>query len=117
MTAEFFALVDQAFKLAKGERAAELRGRRIRRFDERGLHPYSEVWGYIGAATDGEAAGPELREQVWSKLGEKYGMVQSWLNTMEPTMRPPSLSPYNLRQAAAYVAAHEFRQELIAAGD
>lgn len=42
--------VRMAYEIARGERLGELRGRRVSRFDARGLHPYSEAWGKIAAA-------------------------------------------------------------------
>jgi len=42
-----------AFLLAKGARAAELRGdRRSKTFDPRGMHPYSEEWGKVRACEE-----------------------------------------------------------------
>lgn len=37
----------EAFLCARGERLAELRGRRLRRFDDAGLHPFSFIMGKI----------------------------------------------------------------------
>ena len=48
-------LVEQAFKLAYTERMNELRGVHVKRWDSRGLHPYSVVWGQIIALENGEA--------------------------------------------------------------
>ena len=49
-----------AYVVARGERAAEIRGdRRAKRFDGRGLHPYSVAWGYVLAC---ESFAPELAE-------------------------------------------------------
>lgn len=39
-----------AYKLAYGERLAQLRGKQVKRFDDRGLHPYSEQWGRVTLA-------------------------------------------------------------------
>jgi hypothetical protein len=80
--------LQEAYGLAKGERRGELSGKRAKRFDGRGLHPYSLVWGRIRAleemlptlilaeadpvvmarvaAKDAEA---EFREQIRSELG------------------------------------------------
>ena len=48
-----------AYKYAKGERAAELRDEYVRRYDGRGLHPFSVECGRIEALQDAE---PVLRE-------------------------------------------------------
>lgn len=48
-----------AYGYAKGERAAELRDERVRRYDGRGLHPFSVECGRIEALQDVE---PVLRE-------------------------------------------------------
>lgn len=37
----------EAYYLHRGERLNELHGVRVKRFDERGLHPESVVWGGI----------------------------------------------------------------------
>lgn len=37
----------EAFLIARGERLGELRGRRLKRFDDQGLHPFSVVIGKI----------------------------------------------------------------------
>lgn len=39
----------EAYRLARGERLAELHGRRPRLLDDRGIHPYSYVWGHVDA--------------------------------------------------------------------
>ncbi len=50
--------LETAYGLARGERLAEIRGdRRVKRFDSRGLHPYSEAWGRILSL---EGLDPEL---------------------------------------------------------
>ena len=35
----------ECYMLARGERLGELRGRRVKLLDERGLHPFSVAWG------------------------------------------------------------------------
>lgn len=47
-----------AYYLAKGERIGELRGRRVKLLDDRGMHPYSVAWGRVYAL---EALRPELQ--------------------------------------------------------
>lgn len=47
-------LLGQAYTLAFAERMAELEGRYVARFDKRGLHPYSVVWGQIMAIETSE---------------------------------------------------------------
>lgn len=42
--------VRAAYKIAYGERLAQLRGKRTKSFDDRGLHPPSEQWGRITLA-------------------------------------------------------------------
>jgi hypothetical protein len=44
---ERLRLLREAYMIARGERLAELRGRRLRRFDASGLHPFSVVVGQI----------------------------------------------------------------------
>ena len=51
--------LQEAWRLAVGERANELRGKRVRRFDDQGLHPNSSAWGRVRAF---EAVEPFLRE-------------------------------------------------------
>lgn len=46
-----------AYGFSKGERANEIVGRHVKRFDARGLHPESVAWGAIQAA---ESLMPEL---------------------------------------------------------
>lgn len=72
---QWIAELRHAYRLAKGERAAELRaGKRPKLLDDRGLHPYSEVWGRIimleGSAeiADVIANAPELFECSPSSL-------------------------------------------------
>lgn len=101
----FIAAVKQAYELAKAERLAEFKGRRPRTFDDRGLHPYSEVWGYIGAATS-----PEIAD--WLATGER---VELWKEiTGEESDRV--LSPTSLRAAAHAAATQEFVNEIIETG-
>lgn len=90
----FIAAVEQAYQLAKSERLAEMKGRRQRTFDDRGLHPYSEVWGYIGAATSTEIADWQ------SACGRGLGAI----------------SPTIIRDAARRDAAREFVHEIIETG-
>lgn len=44
---EWTRLLREAYLIARGERSAELRGRRLRRFDDQGLHPFSVVIGKV----------------------------------------------------------------------
>jgi hypothetical protein len=43
----FVGAVREAFKLAKGEEAARLRGRRLRTFNDQGIHPFSQAVGRV----------------------------------------------------------------------
>lgn len=80
-----------AFTLAKAERLAELRGDyRAKRWDERGLHPYSVEWGRIFAF---EVALPELGNMRWSD--------------------PEGLDPVAMRRRARVIAEIEFRDQII----
>lgn len=44
---EWVRLLREAYLIARGERMAELRGRRLKRFDDQGLHPFSVVIGKL----------------------------------------------------------------------
>lgn len=59
------ALVN-AYLLARGERLGELRARRAKAFDERGLHPYSLAWGEVFALEEvlPELAGARLSDPM-----------------------------------------------------
>lgn len=81
-----------AFTFAKAERLAELRGDyRAKRWDSRGLHPYSVEWGRILAF---EVALPELGNERW----------------IDPE-RP--VDPVSLRLRARALAEIEFREAII----
>lgn len=84
--------LEEAWMLAKGERGNELRGRYVKRFDDRGLHPLSECWGRIHGL---EAACPWLADI--RSLGES------------------ACEPVFLRREAAREAEREFA-EAIAGG-
>ena len=56
----FQTALRHAYRMAHGERINELIGRRVRTFDERGLHPYSEIWGQINML----AAHPEVHARL-----------------------------------------------------
>ena len=43
----WLAALSECYHLAKGERLGELRGRRVKLLDARGLHPYSLAWGRV----------------------------------------------------------------------
>jgi len=80
----------EAYRLAKAERLSELRGGpRARTFDARGLHPWSEAWGYIGALW------------LWCELPWGEGLLPS--------------APL-LREEARAEAQAEYEAELRAAG-
>jgi hypothetical protein len=75
--------LQSAWALAKGQRLAELRGRRSRTFDERGLHPLSLEVGRIYA-----------------------------LQEIEPVLREADFNILELRVEAEQEALEEFRKEL-----
>lgn len=58
--ASFQTALRHAHRIAHGERMNELIGKRVRTFDERGLHPYSEIWGQINML----AAHPEVHARL-----------------------------------------------------
>lgn len=87
----WMAMVEQAFALARGERLAILNGRRSRTFDDRGLHPYSEVWGKIDAFTSEPIA--------------------AWLQ--EGGRELTAITPPQLRAIAYAAADDEFRAALL----
>jgi hypothetical protein len=64
--ADWCSAVRDAYKFAKGDRLALLNGEPQRRFDARGLHPYSEL---VGRARALEAVFPPLRELDLDVLG------------------------------------------------
>lgn len=90
MWPEWTEAVRQAFLLARGARLGELHGRRARLLDARGLHPYSEVWGVIGALASEE--------------------IGQWI--IDNGLR---LSPELLRRVAAEDAETEFADALVRA--
>lgn len=96
-----------AWVLAKGERAAELRGdRRARMLDGSGLHPYSVCWGQVYAL---EQLAPDLVDDRES--GSAWGAVGQ-----EPTALG-HLDPPSLRRRAHLVAQADFAQELRDTGE
>lgn len=44
---EYVRLLREAWLIARGERLAEMDGRRLRLLDDSGIHPWSYVWGKI----------------------------------------------------------------------
>jgi hypothetical protein len=74
----------QCWLLAKGERLGELRGKYVRKFDERGLHPFSMVV-----------------SQVWS-----------WERLM-PELSYAQFDPVLLRREAQREADKEFRNQVL----
>jgi hypothetical protein len=45
--------LEEAYRLARAERLREIRGdRRVRTFDEQGVHPFSRAWGVVQACED-----------------------------------------------------------------
>lgn len=54
------ASLQYAHGFSKGERLNEISGRKVKRFDERGLHPESVAWGAIQAC---ESLIPELAHE------------------------------------------------------
>lgn len=85
---EFMAALRHAYLLARGERMNELRGKRVAKFDSRGLHPYSEAWGRISACL----SLPGVTERVRAEIeGEEI-----------------VLSPHQMRKVAHENAYREF---------
>lgn len=61
--AAYLGAVHDAYRMAKAERAGELRGKRLSRFDSRGVHSYSWQIGYaqaLGELIPEVVAEPEL---------------------------------------------------------
>lgn len=58
----YLGAVKEAYTLAKGEEAARLRGRRLRTFDERGIHPFSEAYGKVALLGTHPEVAPYLPE-------------------------------------------------------
>jgi hypothetical protein len=83
---EWCAALQAAYSLARGERLNVLQNRHVKRFDARGLHPYSEVWGRIRA-----------------------------LEALLPTLMLAEADPIALRRAAESDAAEQFASELLEA--
>jgi len=54
-------LRQQAFRLAYAERINELRGVYVARFDKRGLHPYSVLWGQLIALGESGESPEQMR--------------------------------------------------------
>lgn len=84
---EWLSWVRDAWKIAYHDRRNELVGKRVSRFDTRGLHPYSEAWGHIFAA-----------EENLDRVGVR--LDPDWL-----------ISPAQLRAAAEEQALEEFGRE------
>ena len=76
-----------AYSLARGERRNQLAGRYMKSRDERGLHPYSFVWGQIRT-----------------------------LEGLEPVLASEDLAidPVTLKKVAYQDAEAEFRAEILA---
>lgn len=81
--------VRAAYKLAHRQRLAQLRGKRVKSFDDRGLHPYSEMWGRIILAESDSAVGKAIACGYF-----------------------PPLSPESLRRMAEDDAYRDFITEL-----
>lgn len=103
-TALWTELVHEAYQLAYGERLAELNGRRPRTFDDRGLHPYSEVWGRIGLLTGGEITG--------AMIDGVLELPEPWPEPLVELVRDLRLSPSTLRRTASEAANREFRRQI-----
>jgi hypothetical protein len=89
VTESWLEAIRDAYMLARGERYGEMSGKRAKRFDERGLHPYSLAWGRIYALED---LHPELRG---ARLSD------------------PMCDPVSLRRIAQEDAEGAFRDELL----
>lgn len=77
-----------AYGFAKGERANEIQGRHVKRWDARGLHPESVAWGAIhtceslvkecaeeGVATTPHALREAARQDAWAEHLEAIGVA------------------------------------------
>lgn len=87
----WLAAVRQAYKLARGARLNVLRRGSHKSFDERGLHPYSEVWGVINCLTT--------------------DAVVDWLQS-RPESSIAQMTPHRLRRVAEDDADAAFAREL-----
>lgn len=97
--------VASAWKLAYGERMNELHDeRRPRLLDERGLHPYSEVWGQIILL--------EAVPEVATFNGEERTLL---LRGADPAFgyEAGRVSPFELKEAARRAASVDYAQEII----
>lgn len=84
----------EAYVLARGNRAAELRGdRRAKAFDTTGLHPYSQLWGSVYAC-----------EQLLPGLADLRFTGE------------PECTPYGMKDMAVADANASFVAELEATG-
>lgn len=86
--------VTEAWQLAYGERMNELRDdRRARLLDERGLHPYSVVWGKIIYL--------EQQQELAVELDDSYSYEAG------------TALPSELRDAARAAASRDYRDEIL----
>lgn len=88
----FADAVAEAFRLARGEHSARMRGRRVRRFDSRGIHPFSEAMGRVGFLS----AHPAVAERLRRKPTLEVEGIQ-----VEP-------DPIGIQQGAEKVALRQF---------
>lgn len=74
--------IREAYQIARGERLAELRGHRPRLLDDRGIHPYSYLWGQIDLLGGSELAhSPEaLRRDARAEADEAFRqeVIEEW---------------------------------------
>lgn len=98
----FCAAVRECYLLAKGEEAAQLRAKRFRRFDARGIHPFSEAWGAAALL----AEHPSIQKRCRDK--ETGLLVAEWKQGGEE--RRVYADPLGIKQAARADALAEFIQ-------
>jgi hypothetical protein len=76
----------QAWRIARGRRLGQLRGPSSQSYDARGIHPYSEQWGWVFACE----------------------LLCPWLTQVRE-----GCDPHVLRKAAQADAEREFAEEII----
>lgn len=102
-------VVREAFLLARGTRLGELRGRRRERLiDERGLHPFSLVWGRAQVLLPAFVL--DDQERGAAKLAELG--VEILRSDLSGKIE---IGPVEIRQAARIDAERIFREEIIEA--
>ena len=92
LTALWLEATRECYLLAKAERLGELKGKRIKLLDARGMHPYSVAWGRVLA----------LEELLPALAGAR--------------LADPPTDPVHLRRVAQRDAESEFHELLRAEG-